>query len=192
MNNILKIVIIMSAFGLDLLLAEDTLLLKNNSKIPVKIIDIGSKDIKYKSYKYQDGPEFSINKSEVGYLIYSDGYKQEIFNDDSISNEASSKDLFVQGQVDAAHFYKRYTGATTSTLVISLISPLVGLIPAIACSTTSPKLRNLDYPDSHLFSKIDYQRGYTSQSKIIKSKRVWRNWGFALGVNVILVLISQQ
>lgn len=61
--------------------------------------------------------------------------------------------LYVQGQRQAERYYQKYTGAGTGTLITSLVSPLVGLIPAIACSSTTPKEANLGYPKAELFAQ---------------------------------------
>lgn len=100
-----------------------------------------------------------------------------------------SEDLYVKGQVDAERNYVKYKGAAAGTLIVSLISPLVGLIPAIACSSTSPKVTNLGYPDEKLFQDKEYRNGYTTKAKKTKKRKVWTNWGIGFGVNVLLVLI---
>jgi hypothetical protein len=101
----------------------------------------------------------------------------------------ANEDLFVKGQIDASRNYKKYKGAGAGTLITSLVSPLLGLIPAIACSATAPKLTNLNYPDEKLFMQKNYYDGYTKKAKKIKSGKVWKNWGIGLGVNILAVLI---
>ena len=103
-------------------------------------------------------------------------------------------DLFIQGQTDASRYYNGYREAGTGTLLISLLSPLVGLIPAIACSSTQPKEINLNYPKADLMKKADYNNGYTQKSRKIKQGKVWTNWGIALGANIfaIILLFSAQ
>jgi hypothetical protein len=100
-----------------------------------------------------------------------------------------SEDLSVKGQIDAERNYKKYKGAATGTLITSLVSPLVGLIPAIITSSTTPKLENLGYPDESLFKQADYHNAYTRKAKKIKQRKVWKNWGIGFGVNLVLVLI---
>jgi hypothetical protein len=192
MNLICKITIGLSLLSNTILFAQDSLVLKNNSKLLIKIIESGANETKYSSFRDQSGPVFSINNSEVAYIVYADGYKQIIEPVDSTINYNSTKYLYINGQADADHFYKGYRGASTGTLIISLISPIIGLIPAIGCSSTVPSDDNLQYPSTELFHKTDYQRGYKIQAKRIKSKKVWTNWGIALGVNIAVVLISQQ
>lgn len=99
------------------------------------------------------------------------------------------EDLNIKGQIDAAHHYKRYKAAATGTLVTSLLSPVIGLIPAILCSATNPKIENLGYPNEELFKQAAYYKAYTKKAKKIKQRKVWSNWGIGLGVNLVLILI---
>ncbi|MGG7665786.1 hypothetical protein [Dyadobacter sp. BHUBP1] len=99
------------------------------------------------------------------------------------------EDLNIKGQIDAARHYKRYKGAATGTLLTSLLSPVIGLIPAILCSSTNPKIENLGYPNEELFRQAAYYKAYTKKAKKIKQRKVWSNWGIGLGVNLVLVLV---
>ena len=100
-----------------------------------------------------------------------------------------SEDLNIKGQIDAAHHYKRYKGAAAGTLLTSLLSPVIGLIPAILCSATNPKIENLGYPNEELFKQAVYYKAYTKKAKKIKQRKVWSNWGIGLGVNLVVILI---
>jgi len=173
-----------------LVISQDTLVLITSAKIPVAIEDIGSEEIQYRNFMDPDAATFSIRKSDVDYVVFADGFKQKMEAEDSTGVNESPRLLYVQGQTDATRFYDGYKGAGTGTLIISLLSPLVGLIPAIACSATKPAEVNLGYPDSHLYHNPDYQRGYMRQAKKIKSSKVWTNWFVAFGVNVVLVLAT--
>ena len=100
-----------------------------------------------------------------------------------------SEDLNIKGQIDAAHHYKRYKGAATGTLLTSLLSPVIGLIPAVLCSATNPKIENLGYPNEDLFKQATYYKAYTKKAKKIKQRKVWSNWGIGLGVNLVVILV---
>lgn len=100
-----------------------------------------------------------------------------------------NEDLTVKGQIDAERNYVKYKGSATGTLIASLVSPLIGLIPAIATSSTTPKLENLGYPDESLFRQANYHAGYTRKAKKIKQQKVWKNWGIGFGVNLALILL---
>lgn len=99
------------------------------------------------------------------------------------------EDLNIKGQIDAARHYKRYKGAATGTLLTSLLSPVIGLIPAILCSSTNPKIENLGYPNEELFKQAAYYKAYTKKAKKIKQRKVWSNWGIGLGVNLVVILV---
>jgi len=121
---------------------------------------------------------------------------QDFAPDSSISTKkeqlytlAPTENLAVKGQIDAERNYKKYKGAATGTLIASLVSPLIGLIPAIATSATTPKIQNLGYPDEALFNQAEYHANYTRKAKKIKQKKVWTNWGIGFGVNLALVLV---
>ena len=141
-------------------------------------------DIKYKKFENPDGPSYSILKSDVLLIKYENGNK-DVFNAENLSEQ----DLFTQGKLDASQFYRNYRPAGTGTLIASLVSPLVGLIPAIACSSTQPKDDNLNVPHPELLKKGNYYEGYTKRAKKIKQGKVWKNWGIGLGVNLLAAII---
>ena len=95
----------------------------------------------------------------------------------------------LKGSKDAEKYYDDYSSAGTGTLVVALISPALGLIPAIATSSTTPKDKNLSYPNARLMENPDYRNGYIKKAKRMKQGRVWTNWGIAFGVNLIAVIL---
>jgi len=132
------------------------------------------------------------------FLISLSGKSQDFAPDSTIviqnqklyTTAPPTESLAVKGQIDAERNYKKYRGAATGTLIASLVSPLIGLIPAIACSATTPKLKNLGYPDETLFKQAEYHASYTQKAKRIKKRKVWTNWGIGLGVNLAIVIIA--
>ncbi len=100
------------------------------------------------------------------------------------------KSMYVEGQRDAERNYTKYKAAGTGTLFASLVSPLIGLIPAIACSSTMPKEVNLGAPKPELLAQEDYYLGYTQKAKKIKSRKSWTNWAVGFGVNLAIVVIA--
>ena len=99
------------------------------------------------------------------------------------------ENLNIKGQIDAARHYKRYKGAATGTLITSLVSPFIGLVPAILCSATNPRIDNLGYPNEELFRQPEYYKAYTRKAKKIKQRKVWSNWGIGFGVNLVVILV---
>lgn len=111
-----------------------------------------------------------------------------VARDSSDLRPVVTKSMYVQGQRDAELHYKKYKGAGTGTLVASILSPLVGLVPAIACSATMPREANLGVPQPELLAQEEYYLGYTKKAKKIKSRKVWTNWAIGFGANLVVVL----
>lgn len=178
---------------LTLCFSQDIITKNSGEDIQTKILEVTTTEVKYKKFDNQNGPIYTILKSDVRMVRYENGAK-DIFNEkkknETVSTTSqSSGDLFVQGQRDASRYYRGYKGAGIGTLITGLVSPLVGLIPAITCSSTQPKEINLNYPNADLMKNSDYYNGYTQKSKKIKQGKVWKNWGIAFGVNLVAVLV---
>lgn len=177
---------------------QDTLVTKRGEEIQSIILEVGVSEIKYKKFDNQNGPTFSILKLDVASIRYQNGTK-DVFDEVPIVTEDYSSSIpsaapptYMQGVADAKKYYKGYKPAGTTTLIVSLISPLIGLIPAIACSSIKPKEINLHYPVPELMKTPDYFRGYAQQAKKTKQGKVWRNWGIALGLNIVVAIAVTQ
>jgi len=184
--------VLTSIFTMTLCFSQDIITKKSSEDIQAKVLEVTTTEIKYKKFDNLNGPTFTILKSDVLMVRYENGTK-DIFNEEKKNETVStptqiSGALFIQGQTDASRYYKGYKGAGTGTLIASLVSPLVGLIPAIACSSTQPKEINLNYPNAELMKNPEYYNGYTQKSKKIKQGKVWTNWGIAFGVNIVAVI----
>jgi hypothetical protein len=179
--------------------AQDIITFKSGEEVKVKIIEIGLNEIKYKKADTtESNPTYLVYKTAVLMIKYENGTKDIFTNtnnyQDTTSN-SSDDDLFAKGTSDAERFYKGYHGAGTGTFITGILfSPLVALIPAIACSATPPNEVNLGAPNYSLLSKAAYRNGYVQQAKHIKQGRVWTNWFVALLVNAatIAVLVFGQ
>lgn len=169
--------------------AQDILTMKSGEDISGKVIEVNTTSVKYKKFDAQDGPIYEVLKSDLVMIRYEDGTK-DIFSTSNIAL-SDNAELYTRGQRDAAIYYKGYKSAGTGTFVVGLLSPLAGLIPAIACASTTPKDKNLDYPDSDLMQNPDYHRGYVQAARKIKRNKVWKNWGITLGINFVAALALQ-
>jgi len=106
------------------------------------------------------------------------------------TRNSSDEDLFTKGTSDTERFYKGYHGAGTGTFITGiLVSPLVALIPAIACSATLPNEVNLGTPTYSLMAKPTYRNGYVQKAKHIKQGRVCTNWFASLILGIAAVVI---
>ncbi len=100
-------------------------------------------------------------------------------------------DLYNQGQTDAKRYYNGYHGAGTGTFLTTfLVGPILGLIPAIACSSTAPSQDRLGFPNNQLAQNNNYYTGYTQEAKRIKSRKVWGNFGIATGILFGIVIVA--
>lgn len=101
----------------------------------------------------------------------------------------SSTDLCVLAKSDARRYYDTYKGATTGTaLTVFLASPILGLIPAIACSSTPPSDYNLNIPNEKLERNSKYYNCYRKEATKIKSRKVWSTFGISTLINTLLVV----
>ena len=80
--------------------AQDIIVTKQSRKIEAKITDVEPDCIKYKKYNYQEGPTYTIKKSEIASIIYQNG-DVETFSVEELSASTSvptSSNDFVKGQ----------------------------------------------------------------------------------------------
>ena len=197
MKKIALILILSHFFGK----AQDTIVLKNKVVTAVKILEVNTETIKYKRTDNQDGPTYSVYKSEVDFVKYSNGIKENIdslfkaenkgrpeIKAPALSNEAlyPSRDMTNKGIRDAKVYYK-HPGGSIGTGAASLAFGIFGLIPAIICSAVPPKINNLNYPSEEMWKNADYRKAYRSKAKKMKQKRVWLGFGIGFVGSIILV-----
>ncbi len=95
MKNLLLIILFASSSNF--IKAQDTLTMRSGENIIVKIIEVGSSEVKYKKIDNLNGPSFSILKSEVSMIQYENGSKDVLKEDMKIKQksgvQSSSKDL---------------------------------------------------------------------------------------------------
>ncbi len=75
-----------------LLFSQDNIILKSGEELKVKITEVSDSNIKYKKLDFLEGPNFTINTSDIFMIKYSNGHKQ-VFNttqEPSISKEQYS------------------------------------------------------------------------------------------------------
>jgi hypothetical protein len=141
--------------------AQDKIHLKDGKIIEAKILEVNEIEIKYKEPNNNLSPIYVVKQEFVLMYKLADP-DSKIFKTNDVSNNVAYvkdpktpenninssplPDMYNKGTKDAAMYYDQYKGASTSTLIIGLLSPLAGLVPAIACSSTRPKTENLGYP----------------------------------------------
>lgn len=91
---------------------------------------------------------------------------------------AEGGDLYTQGTLDAQNQYSgKHTGAGGTFATCALINPVLGLIPALLCTSNPPKTENLGVKDANLLQDEEYMKGYSEQAHKMKKKKVWTAFG---------------
>ena len=168
--------------------SQDVITMKSGEDINAKVIEVATDEIKYK--KSDDGPTYTIKKSEVFSIKYKDGTKDVFKVEATTAAKATFTDeeLRLKGIQDAEKIYRgRKCGAGGVVATTLLLSPIIGLIPAIACSSTPPSEINMMMPRTDYSSNVNYSSAYRDQSHRIKKRKVWTAFGISIAVNTALL-----
>ncbi len=170
--------LIILALSSSIIKAQDTLTMRSGENIIVKIIEVGSTEVKYKKVTNLNGPMYSTLKSDLMLIRYENGSKDD-FSSINIESPKSDEYQYNQGYNDATKYYKSYKLASTAVFFTSafpLYGWFLGVSPALLLSSATPLDENLDYPDVNLMKNEQYARGYKTQAKNIKRKKIIRNY----------------
>ncbi len=175
--------------------SQDVIIKANGEEIKSKILEVNQTEVKYKNFDYQSGPSYTISKSEIFMIRYQNGTK-DVFNDTksktgTIISVMPTEEMRTKGREDAINYYRGRNSGAGWTMATSIItSPLFALIPAIACSSSEPSDENLNAPNDKLMRDAEYKRAYVDESRKIKKKKIWKNFGIGSGIwlGVILLL----
>ena len=202
--------------------AQDVIITKSGDEIKSKVVEITPDMIKYKKYGKDESPIISIYKDDVFMIKYANGEKEMLNSTtkqtkpkenaieethqqtnpiipkkSSILENNSDYSTYARGKDDAKIYYRAYKPAATVTIATSLVfGGIVGLAPAIWCSSTTPDIDRLGVPDETLLRNTSYMNGYKYQAKKMKSKKVWINYAIAASINlaagIYLITLSHQ
>jgi hypothetical protein len=174
--------------------AQDTLSIRTGENILVKVIEVGTTEVKYKKLDNLNGPIFSILKSDLLIVKYENGSKDDF----SSIKKIEEKNLYIiddsiQGKNDAKRFYDGYKTAGNAVVATGYFLPL--LIPAltisIATTTKVPKDENLNYPSNSLMQNEKYANSYRQEALKIKKRKVWLNFLITLpGALYVMMMIG--
>lgn len=174
--------------------AKDTLVLRNNTRIGAKILEINPETVRYR--KTEDGPSYTTYKSEIRYILFKSGVKETM---DTLARPGQTTvkivsnpiDMHRKGTADARVFYTHHSGEV-GVGIASFCTGIFGLIPAIVVSAVPPREKNLGYPSYELWKNKDYQAGYKRQAKRIKQKKVWAGFGIGFVSSLVLLALLNQ
>jgi len=172
--------------------AQDTLSMRSGVNILVKVIEVGTSELKYKKIDNLNGPIFSILKSDLLIIKYENGTKDDFSSIKKIEeNNLYVIDDSIQGKNDAQRFYNGYKAAGNAVAATGYILPI--LIPALSISlattTKVPKDENLNYPSNSLMQNEKYANSYRQEALKIKKRKVWLNFIITLPVALYGVMM---
>lgn len=192
--------------------AQDNIQPKSGPSLKVKVKEISKTEVKYLMFDNLEGPLYVLPLSDIDFIRYENGKiesythlkpqtepakitNDEIFYEKNDTKPAieklDGKDLYLQGQEDAAVFYRKYRAAAGWTCATTILfTPLIGVIPAVATSLSPPAIYNLGVPNIEKLKIPEYSRGYTDFAKKKKRQRVWMNFGIGTAVWGMLTIIG--
>lgn len=175
----------------NLVIAQDVITKSNGEELKVKVLEVTQSEVKYKRFDQQDGPIFTISKSDIFMLKYQNGAKDMFGESAKSQNSDSKKDEMTQkGKEDAKTFYKgKKSGAGWTSAATIVFSPVLGVIPAAICASSEPDEENLNMPDAKLMKNNEYNNAYTQQAHKTKKKKIWKSFGISSGIWVGLLLL---
>lgn len=172
--------------------SQDVITQKSGEDIQAKILEVNQTEVKYKKFDNQNGPTFSILKSNILMVRYENGTK-DIFNqteDVKEESKTSTEDMRMKGKRDSQMNYKgKKSGAGWTAATTILFSPIIGVIPAAACSSSEPSDQNLNYRDNELMKDNEYNKAYVEQAHKTKKKKVWTSFGVSSCVWLLLIIL---
>lgn len=197
----------------------DVIVRRNGEKIEGFVRQIRENDIYYGQANMPEDVFRTISINDVAAILYHDGKVQTFTQEPSpaptaaptpaqpgqptqyVDNFATpappaepakpnANQLYAQGFADSKVHYTRYSGAVSGTIFVTLlVNPIIGLIPAIACSSTTPKQFRLDVPIKETSSDPNYMMGYRAGAKKKKSAKVWTGFGIGVAVYIPLIIL---
>ncbi len=167
----------------------DTVILKNGDQISAKISEIGVTEIKYKKCEYTDGPTYTILKSEVFMVRYSNG-STEIFANSGAGekpktqedNSPNKKELtysekYNKGLLDATIYHKP-GGWAVAGFLLGPIGVLIALL-------IFPVQRS---PNTELSRDLAYREGYRTEARRMNISNALIGWLIWVAIFLLFLL----
>lgn len=200
MNKTIPILLVLLLFSTLSSFSQDIVTLKTGEEIRAKVLEVSVSEIKYKRFDNLSGPIYVLPKSGIEKIEYENGTTEEMLSNKesvqpSIADDFGRYDPYVQltesdliekGKSDAHLFYKgRKSGAGITLISTIVFSPVTGLIPAIGCSSSIPKDKNLHFANLELQQYPAYREAYRIEAFKIKKRVVWTNYGIGAGISAV-------
>lgn len=172
------------------LYSQNTIYLKNNTSLEFASMRLKPGLIKYKEDK-NDKKYSQLNFEEIQYLTYYGKYfgltKKGLIR---LKAEQLTSETIKMGTLDACYYYSKYKASANGTFFTTFfVGGIIGLIPAISTSSTTPKEKNLNIPVTPFRDDPEYVNSYKKQAQNIKSKAVWGSYGAGLAAAIFFSLV---
>ena len=192
MKNILLFILFVCSSNI--IKAQDTLTMRLGENMLVKVIEVGTTEVKYKKLDNINGPVFSILKSDLLIIKYENGTKDDFSSiKRNEENNFSGIDTSFQGKNDAIRYYNGYKTAGTIALIsnLFLFVPIIpSLVFSIATTSKMPRDENLNYPNISMMKNEKYANSYRAEAMKIKKRKIWINFAAGAGFIGLAVLGS--
>lgn len=93
--NVVKIMLscLLLAGSFSVINAQDIITQKNGDEIQVKVMEVGTQDVKYKKYGNDSGPTYTLSKSEIFMIKYENGEKDMFENDSENPSDVTPSNI---------------------------------------------------------------------------------------------------
>ena len=170
--------------------AQDTLILKNETKIISLVLLVNEEVIRYKKINNITGPDILIPPAEVKAIHYKNGKKEIIESSSSMTiqvvtapklteapvvNWEGPEKMYEQGQKHAEIFYKHGGGSRAIGIVSLFLTPLT-FIPVGILMFKTPSEKFLGYQSEELWKNEHYQKGYKAMATSMRRKKMVKSF----------------
>lgn len=200
MKSIFTIITLLIFGSTNLLHAQDTLLLKDKSKIACKVLEVRLNSVDYKNWADNSDVTFNINKSQLYLIIYNDGHIDTINLMEQSSLPTASTNAADTVKKDTSRGYEQgfqdgfneYSDrrAVSNGIAAGLIVPLAGIaVPIVytASKIKPEKLANTKYTQSQYTDS--YKAGYRDGASKRRRNQGWNGYLGGLGIRTALTVI---
>ncbi|WP_317898111.1 hypothetical protein [Aurantibacillus circumpalustris] len=182
-----KIVLVFSFAGLKLV-AQDTLIFKNQTKLISLVLWVGEDSIRYKNIENITGPDLYARNSEIHLVKYRNGRVENIdslqIRNTSLKNlQKQTESLQSKAESNSVQMYKNGTfhaevnykckGCKVGFFSLGLLLGPIAVIPAFSTAYILPSDKKLAYPSEELWQNKDYQKGYKDKASAIKRRAIF-------------------
>lgn len=101
--------------------AQDIIICRNGDEIESKILKISKTEIEYKKWSNQDGPTYTLEKSEVFMIKYPNGDK-DLFKETPAKQDDANKETTAEGNEEETKEYSQPIAATAAADNAELIA----------------------------------------------------------------------